>query len=286
MALVVQSTSTGGGTITKPSGVALGDLLVLKVGKTSNGATPPTPGTSTGFTEAIQQISESNPGLSISRNSGITFLWRIATSSDVSASTYIVSGSFSVMYRISGWTSGNPVFKFAKGQSTASDDLTIDTVVNLSRLTPSLALIAGQNHTNNDDPADFSAYTITSGEANPSWTEIRDSDYMFSAYAQTSNLTPVTRYGFFRNEGEATSSALAYFIAIICEPAADNAVQSTQVQTVAVSVPNSGTNSNTALSTQLPVNTVVLASKGKGQQESTPWRNPDKPSSNWNNLPK
>jgi len=280
MALVVQSTSTGTGTITKPSGVALGDLLVLKVGKTSTGATSPTPGTSTGFTEAIQQISESNPGLNTSKNSGITFLWRIATSSDVSASTY------TVMYRISGWTSGNPVFKFAKGQSTASDDLTIDTVVNLSRLTPSLALIAGQNNTNTADPADFSAYTITSGEANPSWTEIRDSNYMFSAYAQTSNLTPVTRYGFFRNEGVAAASALAYFIAIICEPAADNAVQSTQVQTVAVAVPNSGTNSNTALSTQLPVNTVVLASKGKGQQESTPWHNPDKPTTNWNNLSK
>ena len=286
MALVVQSTSTGTGTITKPSGVALGDLLVLKVGKTSNGATPPTPGTSTGFTEAIQQISESNPGLGISRNSGITFLWRIATSSDVSASNYSVSGDFSVMYRISGWVQGNPVFKFASGQNTSDDDITIDEVVDLSRPTPSLALMAGQNHNNTADPADFSLYTITSGESNPTWTEVRDSNYMFSAYAQTSNLTNVTRYGFARNEGEAANSALAYFIAIICEPAADNAVQSTQVQTVAVAVPNSGTNSNTALSTQLPVNTVVLASKGKGQQESTPWRNQDKPATNWNNLPK
>lgn len=100
------------GDITKPSGVAIGDLLVIiAFGKWNNTFNA----TCTGFT----QVGTANDG-----GNGLTVLKRVADSSDVSASTYSVTNNggpeiqMTYMLRITGGTDDFSVLTTQTGVST------------------------------------------------------------------------------------------------------------------------------------------------------------------------
>lgn len=206
MALVVQSTSTVTGdnqdnlTITKPTGVQTGDLLVA-ITQAGEGAT----GDISGFTLALSDSFDFGPQLV-----SVSVLYRIADASDVSASNYTVTATGSnnlgnaAMMRISGWTSGNP-FLFSS-LVTGSEDAAsyaVGATVTITRPAPSLMLMVVAQGSD-DNAASFSGYSVTSGEANPTWTEVADLSCQTSAsayfhdvgvaYANTSNLSDITAW--------------------------------------------------------------------------------------------
>lgn len=197
MALVVESTSSASAsnsasvTVTKPTGVASGDLLLIL---SHNSAT------CSGFTSCYS-------------GTGVEALYRIADASDVSASTYSVShgsgsgSGIAAMMRISGWVSGNPIFGSATAsgsQDSASPLVLSATGLNILRPSGSCVMIF-LNQIGSDDigaGGHWSAHGVTSGESNPSWTEIVDTTVALAgstedlclgvAYATTTNTSAIT----------------------------------------------------------------------------------------------
>ena len=208
MALVVESTSSASVsnsdsvTVTKPTGVAVGDLLLIA----ASGYDLDLPACS-GFTVAISKTTTLGSDMSIA------LLYRIADASDVSASNYSVtlagaatSGVVGMM-RISGWPAGNPVYSSASGEGTG-DPVTASGASGLSvtRVSQQLLLILNGFKTSVDanSNASFSNYTVTSSDANPSWTEVVDGQIAVAgssrnigfslAYALTTDVSTITAY--------------------------------------------------------------------------------------------
>lgn len=229
MALVVESTSTAvvsnadNVVITKPTGVAVGDLLLLVA--TGSGSTAPT---CTGFTMILSNTLSVRPFIAL--------FYRIADASDVAAANYTValSGATSsggaAMLRVSGWATGNPIHLSALASNTQdAGDWTVSSgAISLTRPSQQLLLMAG-DFFSDDNYSTFSNYTIVSGDANPTWTELVDSTYdtssginkksFFVAYAVTTNTSTITEYSVLATPGTLGSSDfVASFLAVICSP--------------------------------------------------------------------
>lgn len=236
MALVVESTSTVSASnadnvvITKPTGVAVGDLLVIVAsGYQSNLPTV------SGFTAAI-----SHTASVASTIASIALLYRIADASDVSASNYTValagsatSSGIASMFRISGWPSGNPVFSFEVA-SGEGDPVTTSGASGLTMPRPSAQiLIIGnlfQSTSGGLSSATFSSYTVTSADSNPTWTELQDTQVaiigsavnlaMSVAYTNSSNTSTITAYSTaVSSDTTGNPDAIISFVAALCEPA-------------------------------------------------------------------
>ena len=177
MALAVETTSTATSTstsvvVTKPTGVAVGDLLLI-IAPTARLSTV----TSSGFTQAY--LGEYDAPGSIA-DVAMFVLYKVADSSDVSASNYTVSygsvtGSIAAMIRISGWTSGNPVYQSTeKGFTNNTDGTLTSTGLSLSRLSQQihLMLMASYDDGDSDYYKDITNRSITSSDSNPTWTEV------------------------------------------------------------------------------------------------------------------
>lgn len=241
MALAVASTSTASANnsasivVTKPSGVAAGDLLVIVAVAEHDG----TNGlgnstiTCTGFTESVQ-VAREGDNVNTDLNVQGILLYRIADSSDVSASNYTVASNTGsetmgavAMLRITGWTTGNPVLY--KNESNSS--LTISSI-SLTRPAPTL-MIMFVARKNDNEGFSFASYSVTSGESNPTWTEVLDANVVVNAtadsrrisagvaYANTSNTSSVTAYSATPtdlNVGSNGTDADISFLAILVEP--------------------------------------------------------------------
>lgn len=236
MALVVETTTTASAngadnlTINKPSGVTSGDLLLIgAAGLFSN-----TPSVS-GFSTAASAFIDNPGGVA---DQGVYLLYRIADSSDVSASTYTIamSGSNTLgaacMLRISGWTTGNPVFSSASGGGNG-DPVTTSGASGLSvpRPHPQMLLILNAFLSNNSpiSSATFSGYSITSSDSNPTWTEVTDVtvktesglyNVSFSlAYANSSNTSTITAYNTnVSSDNSGGLDAIVSLLAVLVEP--------------------------------------------------------------------
>lgn len=237
MALVVESTSsvatnnTDNLTITKPTGVQVGELLVIMaMGEHDGNSGFVSQISSTGFTKQLSPAGPDNNS-STDTNRGAVFLWRIADASDVSASNYTISlaGSESLgiaaMFRISGWTSGNPVFSSSTPLALSATSLT------LSR--PSANLLIMLSGIKEDDRTySFSGQTITSSGSNPSWTEVVDSSVIVNqstdtrsistciAYANDTDISDITAFSATQTVtgGGSGNPAPISILAVICEP--------------------------------------------------------------------
>lgn len=169
MAIVVESTSTVSAdnadtlTIAKPTGVAVGDTLLLITN--SSGTTY---ASCTGFTQIVATGNGTSPG------SGLSMLYRTADSSDVSASNYTVnltgtqSQGAAVMMRVSGIGGVNPY----RDSATASDlqDASSWTVTSstIALTRPyEVLLVMGCQFSGDSNSGSFSNYTVTSGVSNP-----------------------------------------------------------------------------------------------------------------------
>lgn len=116
MALVIESVSTGTSPITKPSGLAVGDLMVAVVATGWNGAYPPA-STPSGWTDAGSGYDPVAYGL----------FWRVATSDDVAASNFTFQDTAAnhlsgVLYRVSGYVANGDVSFGAFNAADTSGD--------------------------------------------------------------------------------------------------------------------------------------------------------------------
>lgn len=292
MALAVASTSIAKAdnaanvVVTKPTGVAVGDLLLIGTYTTTTGAT------CTGFTNAYN-------------TAPITLLYRIADASDVSASNYTVvcggsddSGTVA-MLRITGWTgSGNPVHSFTS-QMTASQDSSATVVLtqtglSIKRPTPS-AIIAFLSFFSSGgstvSSSGFSGYSATSGVANPTWTELEDTNFTdanadkqtFSfAYAETTSTSDITEI-YLEASADTLGNADNWWSVFIVIAENQNATgTSTLVTTDAVTFTDTGIANTTGVSTFLSVDSEVNTQSGRATAP-TQWQNEDKPTTNWEN---
>lgn len=209
MALVVESTSTVSGsdsdtlTITKPTGVVAGDLLI------ATGVAYEAFITISGFTTAVSKLQDNSGSV---QDAYVTILYRIADSSDVAASNYTVdaSGTTSLggasMYRISGWTSGNPViYSSTTGSYADAASYAVGaSSLSLTRPNNSLMIISVVQQSE-ENGATYAGYSVTSGESNPTWTEVHEVSGVSTggglrtmayatAYANSTSTTPITAW--------------------------------------------------------------------------------------------
>ena len=288
MALVVETTSvvTNSTTITKPTGVVAGDLLVLAIGSNGSSSRPGSFPTVTGFTTGVTALGGIANGF-INPNSSSTLLWRNADSSDVAASTYTMSRESSAsMFRISGWTGGNPLFAISDFE-TSSPTTTLSVTDTLKRETAQILIMCATAELGGVTTA--STYQITSTDSSPSWTEVQDVNFDIGsrdkiqavAYANSSGISNITNWGL--TFSRSTASAVSGFLIVIAEsqnvtsdvspfavPPVVNGVVATN--DVSLDVGHMGTE---------PVVNGLISKK-----TPTPWRNQYKPNTNWNNLPK
>lgn len=203
------SAGTGSVVINKPTGVAVGDLLLIIATQISD-----TAGiiSSTGFTSRL--AAEFSPGTV--GPSEIAVLSRIADSSDVSASTYTVSGNSGAMgivcmMRITGFGGAtlDPIYSFDRqGYNPTVSGTFNATALSLSRRSQQLLIIFSSS--GDDSDGDFLSYpspapTVTSTDSNPTWTEACNISgisvnsgfgaiSLYVAYATTTNTSTITGY--------------------------------------------------------------------------------------------
>lgn len=224
MALVVETYSSSTSTtktvvVTKPTGVSVGDLLLIVAPSNGSGSL-----SSSGFSTAYSATYDAPGGVSDSK---VHVLYKIADSGDVSASNYSVTyvdacGAIAAMLRISGWVSGNPVYQSAyAGTYSQSNGSVSATGLSLARNTQQIALMIGASYdgSNSDYYKNESGRTITSSDSNPTWTEVCNlgpvtnsvnglsSLTLNVAYATTSLSSTVTGFSFAYEEFDADETA-------------------------------------------------------------------------------
>ncbi len=295
MALAVASTSTASTNnadnvvVTKPTGVAVGDLLLIAV-PGLGGATA----TCSGFSTAINDFADFSGGL---QDLSLTLLYRIADSSDVSASNYTVDPGISAqdsgavaMLRVTGWTSGNPLWASAgDGSSQDAASFTINPT-GLSITRPGACLLLMLNlFGSNDSPystAIFSGYSVTSGVSNPTWTEVIDTTFQTAsgptgsfalAYANTTDTSNITEFlvnG--ATDAGGTDDTERILLCVLCEPVNPTTDLSHINVAPTVHAPTV-TQVNTA--PEVSHNAVVPTVNGIPTRATAPtqWQNPDKP---------
>ena len=225
MALVVESSTSASSTatsvtLTKPTGVAIGNLLMIFAagGFTRNYA-------STGFTEIYDEFYDGPGGIA---DSGLQVFYKIADSGDVAASNYSVTGggpsegSVGAMVRISGWETGNPIYQSDKGGFNNSTSGTFTrSSLSLPRVSQNLMfmVMTSYDDTDTDYYGDATTLTVTSSDTNPSWTEVCNIKAVTNAstgvsaksmtigYAATTGSTTVTGFSFAYTEYDNDDSA-------------------------------------------------------------------------------
>lgn len=301
MALVVESTSSASSTatsvsVTKPTGVEVGDLLlILAAGGFSRSYV------STGFTEIYSQFYDGPGGIA---DSGLQVLYRITDVSDVSTSTYSVTGGSSgegtvvAMMRISGWSEGNPIYQNADGgfNNTTSGTFTLSGL-SLLRLSQQLLIMVMTSYDNNDSDyyGDASNLNVTSGEANPMWTELCNIKAVTNAstglsaksmtvgYATTTSSAAITAFSFDYLEYDADDGAGGFGGLLILENPANAQGTNTLLSVSPTLFSNAGVEvGTTGTNTLLDVSPTQFDQSGYGQSMPV-YTNKPKPSSTWTN---
>lgn len=245
MALAVAATSEvsdnpydGTVVITKPVGVSAGELLVIVAATTTEVPSV----TVSGFTESFSFGHDFGNSF---RDVGYSVLWRVADSSDVSASNYTVSGSVfaAYMFRITGWTSGDPVFtngQYETGLATGDATSIGTSSLNLSVPTEQLLIVGFGS-------ADETWTTYTSPvitPSNPTWTLLSNFTTENSGgtrrsssrvgYAIRSQTTNITGLNYTADQDNSDTNSQIAFVACICTPSnatASNALFQTTPET-------------------------------------------------------
>lgn len=275
MAVQVQSISsavfeTSGNqiTITKPSGVAVGNLLVTYLGGTQTNVT-----TLSGWTLLTTQISSSG-------NCQGKVYWKIADSGDVSATDYTWVGITSdlttgCMVRIDGQHSTNPVAVFAKDGAPVN---TTTPAFNIT-VTPGNAnsvLLYFISSYDASTSSTASGYNVAT--SNPSWTEIFDNTVdvgvAFQASAAYATRPEVTATG---NAGVTMTNTQDEFTGIMVVVKPSIVSTSTETESVVDTLVRGVT--KTLSETESVVDTLT-----KTKQRD--WDNQSKSASTWTNETK
>jgi hypothetical protein len=290
MAFPVVESSTqvaGSPTITAPSGIQVGDLLLFFVGYKDVGATREM-GTVAGFT-TLHKTGDSGEGVGC--------FYKIAVLADTTATAYSLGFDFVPallgvsMHRISGV--GNTTgIRASDFKVTDSNTGTATTPIYASSMTPltddSLVVVMFMGASNNIGSVQTLAdYAITPSATLTERADVgeesgSDGVTMGVATGNYSGLAPITSRTATFSTNQMTDDQNS--IAIL--------INGTQSATTDVSHLDSlptvhglvGTNNVAADVPHLAVEPTINGLSSK--KTPTPWRNQDKPNTNWNNLPK
>lgn len=293
------ATDTGSVTVTKPAGVAVGDLLLIVTHKTGVN----TDATCSGFSVAASSYYDASGSLP---DVGVTLLYRIADSTDVSASNYVVNHAGSTdsgivaMLAITGWVSGNPVYgsSFANNTQDATSYTLTTSGLSLQRPTTSALLLLISAFYSNSSPystSTFGSYSVTSGVANPTWTEVIDNSTTIEAgpkvcfslaYTITTDQSDVTAFSVTgATDVSGTADTETALFVVINEP--QNATPDIQHLAIAPTIENLNVTSMTA-GASIEMGSFSPTLNGLDARATTPtqWTNETKPSTTWTNQDK
>lgn len=305
MAIAVASTATASGNasssivVTAPTGIQVGDLLIICAGGGGSigGTVYPT---STGFTASIEHLYDPGGALSAGH---IALLYKIAVSADTTAPNYTVAMSDAelggvAMLRVTGWSTGNPVFHSAESNAYQDGNLTVNDTVAFARASQQLLIQFGCTLSTGGDAGTFSfgTYQVTSSDSNPTWTEVVDVAFntnggtvngkFFCAYATSSNTSTITSYGFTKTGDSADSEeTTTYAIGVIYTPVNPTVDVSHLAITPSISgITASQVNIGADIS-HLAVTPTINGVTASVSSDGTQWTNEPAVSTTWTNEP-
>ena len=280
------STASTTVTITKPTGLAVGDVLYAIVGQGIVGSAPvwTVPG---GWTEIGK---ESNTG------GGYMTIFKVAEASDVAASNFTFTSNTNteiggILLRITGVSVTTPLVdsEFDKEVSITSGNTY--TFAGDSTPTGINSLIIASHFIwhNNSGAVAFSSYTSTPALT---WTEGGSVGYrdggsndilaMAVAYANTTSLSTITAYGATRSDGVAGQGGLYGTLAIF-NGKADGAANSTVLISAPTIATATAANSSRADINAVDASPTIITQNGRKTATKTAWSNATKPSTSWTN---
>ena len=287
MAIVVESTainsatSTNTLTITKPSGLAEGDLMVAPISM-YDGAGGDDINTPSGWTAVA------------SKDRSFVFtvvFWKVATSADVAASnfTFTTTGTSSLIaggiMRVSGVAVGSEVNLSTTAElintgGITSPSLTISQTPSVDN-TLIVMMIAGWN---NNTGVSMSGYAV--GGDTVTFTELYDynsgQSVLGVAYGIQDTATALTSFG------ATISASLDDFAGsfVVFTPRVDATGTNTLVTTTSEAFSQSGTAGATTENTLATATAASLEQSGRVDAVPTAWTNEEKPSTIWTNEEK
>jgi hypothetical protein len=307
MALVVESTSTvttnnaGSLTLPAPSGIQTGDLLILIASKYLDTAI-----SSTGFAQSLN-VPVDIASDTLERQLNLNLLYKVAVLADETAPNYTVnvgggnSGGNACMLRVSGWTSGDPVFDLALAGAAA--DISGGGSFGQSSLTvprPAGQLLIQAHALNNTDGGtsifSWNGYSITSSDSNPTWTEVIDAgasvnsatdtatNHLAVAYAITTDTSEITAYSATLTETTGDNQCgYGRFLVSIVEPSSPTGDISHTAITADVDAITTASVTVTADIEMIDSEPTVESLIGKSSSDGTRWTNEAKPNTTWTN---
>lgn len=225
-AQVASNYPTGSVTLTAPTGITTGDLLVIIAG--GRGWDTPTgqpldnysansgQATCTGFTQSYYHSRDVNANSGVGGVSRVNVLYKIAVVADQTTPSYVVAhnsssyGGAAIMFRITGWSTGDP---FAHGRTLwmpyiqdGSGTLAYSAGGGAAMSRPSQSVMLMYACTVGDDDRGF-YYTNYASTPSETWTEAGDTTFtvygsdggaLGVAYATTSATTDLTDFSVYK----------------------------------------------------------------------------------------
>jgi hypothetical protein len=302
MAVAIASTNSYTGAslssipIPAPNGIQVGDLLVI-IAHTAGQNVTNSISTPTDFT---LYDTNSVAGSGLLPECEYRVFYKYAVIDETSALTYTVTveadaGYSGEIFRITGGpTSGIPFYTLSVGTNDGANDPTLtNTSLTLSRPTAQILLMTASAASNDaGETFSFSNETITSSDANPSWTELVDtynnvdpssiscSGGAVTAYATSTNTSTITAFSLDGLSSNANSS-WAYGLYMICTPQSATGTN-TLLSVSPANFSQNGVAGTTGTNALLEVSPEFPTQSGRGTTP-TQWSNDTKPTTNWSN---
>ena len=289
MAIVVESTTTNtvtgasSVTITKPTGLTEGDLMVAVLSMYSNTSTDVI-NTASGWTLAHLQ----------SRAGGeVGVQYKYATADDVSASNFTFTATdVTVIFggailRVSGAAGSSPVF-FADGAEDLINDVsTFSLPISFTPTFDGCLFVMGFTLFGDAGTGSVSNYNVTGSSL--SWTELydqtidsgSDDEIIAGAYATQSTASAITAFGatISLSKGDKVGTIVAFL------PRVDATASNALLQTSPVTFTTLTGSTQTVNSDFREISPEFNSQSGRANNQ-TPWTNETKPTTTWTNTPK
>lgn len=251
--------------ITKPTGLAVDDLMLAHIGTSSATVTP-----SSGFSQIQNTV--------INGFRQITYS-KIATSGDVAASTFTFTCSSTqtcggALSRYSGANTASPVFESGSGTSAGTGSPTFTSTITNHISNAMLVIFASANASSG--ASSISNYAVVT--SNPTWVEAYDQNYISifniaSAYGLRSQTTATGNSSFSSGADPASAYHNCHVIAI--SPPLETTTIETVTETDSIPIGITAKIAETVTETD-----TVTSERAKTwvtqDKSSTTWVNPDK----------
>lgn len=245
VATVSYANITSGGTltITKPSGLAVGDLMVVHIAfrQVGGGGVAGLGFTNSGW-DSLDNVDNSFSTVTTDDEVGISVAYRVATSGDVAASDFSFTrsglgtlGVAGAIYRMDGQ---DPTPVSAWLSASVSNDSTPSFATGITPTPSCLLFIISSSYDSGATPTGISTYAITTSD--PGWTERYDivdsaGTVMSGATGTRPESTSTGAWSFTVNSGSAACDSVSILLAI--KPIADATV-SVGVNVISISQPD------------------------------------------------